>query len=188
MAYPQRGFGEQSPLSRRGGPRRPVHLRDGRQRERKVHAHPRHPVPRLLYELNGTRTTWAPHSALEGTEQLDKIIDIDQSPIRRTPPRSNPATYTGTFDMVRELFALTPDAKMRGYKNGRFSFNVDVGRSYSLQESGYYRITGCGPSNSKFPSPCAGLPSSKNSTVSASEFFFTANIIPSRRIPSLSVP
>jgi excinuclease ABC subunit A len=83
--------------------------------------------PRLLYELYGTRTTWAPHSSLEGTEQFDKVIDIDQSPIGRTP-RSNPATYTGTFDMVRELFAMTPDARVRGYKNGRFGARLSGAR------------------------------------------------------------
>jgi excinuclease ABC subunit A len=75
--------------------------------------------PRLMHEVYGTRGTWAPHQSLEGHEQIDKVIDIDQSPIGRTP-RSNPATYTGTFDMVRDLFALTPDAKQRGYKPGRF--------------------------------------------------------------------
>ncbi|MCK6633030.1 MAG: hypothetical protein L6Q31_11760 [Fimbriimonadaceae bacterium] len=95
--------------------------------------------PRLLYELYGTRTTWAPHSALEGTEQFDKVIDIDQSPIGRTP-RSNPATYTGTFDMVRELFAMTPDAKIRGYKNGRFSFNVKGGRCEACKGDGIIKI------------------------------------------------
>ena len=72
--------------------------------------------PRLMYEVYGTRTTWAAHESLEGFEGIDKVIDIDQSPIGRTP-RSNPATYTGTFDMIRELFAMTPDAKIRGYKN-----------------------------------------------------------------------
>ncbi len=95
--------------------------------------------PRLLYELYGTRTTWAPHLSLEGTEQFDKVIDIDQSPIGRTP-RSNPATYTGTFDMVRELFAMTPDAKIRGYKNGRFSFNVKGGRCEACKGDGIIKI------------------------------------------------
>lgn len=95
--------------------------------------------PRLMYEVYGTRTTWAAHESLEGFEGIDKIIDIDQSPIGRTP-RSNPATYTGTFDMIRELFAMTPDAKMRGYKNGRFSFNVKGGRCEACKGDGIIKI------------------------------------------------
>src|SRR6195952_4312044 len=79
--------------------------------------------PRLMYELHGTRSIWAAHDSLDGVDQIDKVIDIDQSPIGRTP-RSNPATYTGTFDMIRDLFSKTPDAKIRGYQQGRFSFNV----------------------------------------------------------------
>ena len=95
--------------------------------------------PRLMYEVYGTRTTWEPHDSLEGHEGIDKVIDIDQSPIGRTP-RSNPATYTGTFDMIRELFAMTPDAKMRGYKNGRFSFNVKGGRCEACKGDGIIKI------------------------------------------------
>ncbi len=95
--------------------------------------------PRLMYEVYGTRGSWEPHDSLEGHEPFDKVIDIDQSPIGRTP-RSNPATYTGTFDMIRELFALTPDAKMRGYKNGRFSFNVKGGRCESCKGDGIIKI------------------------------------------------
>ncbi len=95
--------------------------------------------PRLMYEVSGTRTTWAAHDSLEAFEGIDKVIDIDQSPIGRTP-RSNPATYTGTFDMVRELFAMTPDAKMRGYKNGRFSFNVKGGRCEACKGDGIIKI------------------------------------------------
>ncbi len=95
--------------------------------------------PRLMYEVYGTRGVWEPHDAVEGIEQVDKVIDIDQSPIGRTP-RSNPATYTGTFDMIRELFAMTPDAKMRGYKNGRFSFNVKGGRCESCRGDGIIKI------------------------------------------------
>ena len=72
-------------------------------------------------------------------EQLDKIIDIDQSPIGRTP-RSNPATYTGVFDMIRDLFAATPDAKARGYKKGRFSFNVKGGRCEACSGDGIIKI------------------------------------------------
>ena len=71
--------------------------------------------PRLMYEVYGTRTVWEPHDSVEGIDQLDKVIDIDQSPIGRTP-RSNPATYTGTFDMIRDLFSMTPDAKLRATK------------------------------------------------------------------------
>jgi len=95
--------------------------------------------PRLMYEVYGTRAVWQPHDDLEGHEGIDKVIDIDQSPIGRTP-RSNPATYTGTFDMIRELFALTPDAKMRGYKNGRFSFNVKGGRCEACKGDGIIKI------------------------------------------------
>ncbi len=95
--------------------------------------------PRLMYEVYGTRTVWAPHDALEGHEVFDKIIDIDQSPIGRTP-RSNPATYTGTFDMIRDLFSMTQDSKMRGYKSGRFSFNVKGGRCEACKGDGIIKI------------------------------------------------
>jgi len=95
--------------------------------------------PRLMFELHGTRTVWEPHDSLEGADQFDKVIDIDQSPIGRTP-RSNPATYTGTFDMIRELFALTQDSKVRGYKNGRFSFNVKGGRCEACRGDGVLKI------------------------------------------------
>jgi excinuclease ABC subunit A len=95
--------------------------------------------PRLMFEVYGTRGVWEPHDALEGHEPIDKVIDIDQSPIGRTP-RSNPATYTGTFDMIRELFALTQDAKLRGYKNGRFSFNVKGGRCENCKGDGIIKI------------------------------------------------
>jgi excinuclease ABC subunit A len=95
--------------------------------------------PRLMYEVYGTRQAWSPHKSVSGLDALDKVIDIDQSPIGRTP-RSNPATYTGTFDMIRELFAITPDAKMRGYKNGRFSFNVKGGRCEACRGDGIIKI------------------------------------------------
>lgn len=95
--------------------------------------------PRLMYETYGTRGVWSPHESLEGHEQIDKVIDIDQSPIGRTP-RSNPATYTGTFDMIRELFAKTPDAKLKGFKNGRFSFNVKGGRCEACKGDGIIKI------------------------------------------------
>ncbi|MBV6458371.1 MAG: UvrABC system protein A [Fimbriimonadaceae bacterium] len=95
--------------------------------------------PRLMYEIYGTRGTWEPHDSIEGLEGLDKVIDIDQSPIGKTP-RSNPATYTGTFDMIRDLFTLTPDAKIRGYKSGRFSFNVKGGRCEACKGDGIIKI------------------------------------------------
>ena len=95
--------------------------------------------PRLMYEVYGTRTVWEPHDSVSGLEHFDKVIDIDQSPIGRTP-RSNPATYTGTFDMIRELFAMTQDAKIRGYKNGRFSFNVKGGRCEACKGDGIIKI------------------------------------------------
>ncbi len=95
--------------------------------------------PRLMYDVYGTRGIWEPHDSVTGLESYDKVIDMDQSPIGRTP-RSNPATYTGTFDMIRELFAMTPDAKMRGYKNGRFSFNVKGGRCEACKGDGIIKI------------------------------------------------
>jgi excinuclease ABC subunit A len=95
--------------------------------------------PRLMYEVYGTRTVWAPHDEITGLDNFDKVIDIDQSPIGRTP-RSNPATYTGTFDMIRELFALTQDSKIRGYRNGRFSFNVKGGRCEACKGDGVLKI------------------------------------------------
>ena len=80
---------------------------------------------RLAKELNRAKTKPGLHKDIEGFDQLDKIIAIDQSPIGRTP-RSNPATYTGVFDQIRDLFAATADAKAKGYKKGRFSFNVKL--------------------------------------------------------------
>ena len=95
--------------------------------------------PRLQYEINKYRAVWQPHDAITGIEHLDKIVDIDQSPIGRTP-RSNPATYTGVFDLIRELFAKTADARMRGYKGGRFSFNVKGGRCEACKGDGILKI------------------------------------------------
>ena len=93
----------------------------------------------LAQELNGARTHPGAYRSLSGLEHLDKVIEIDQSPIGRTP-RSNPATYTGAFDGIRELFALTPDARMRGYKPGRFSFNVRGGRCEACRGDGIIKI------------------------------------------------
>lgn len=95
--------------------------------------------PRLMFELHGTKAVWGKHDSVEGLSQFDKVIDIDQSPIGRTP-RSNPATYTGAFDMIRELFALTSDAKIRGYQAGRFSFNVKGGRCEACKGDGILKI------------------------------------------------
>lgn len=94
---------------------------------------------RLAKELNRSRTIPGTHKSMEGIENLDKVIDIDQSPIGRTP-RSNPATYTGVFDQIRDLFAGTPDAKAKGYKKGRFSFNVKGGRCEACSGDGIIKI------------------------------------------------
>ena len=93
----------------------------------------------LARKLNRARTIPGKYKAIEGAEQLDKVIAIDQSPIGRTP-RSNPATYTGVFDQIRDLFAATPDAKSRGYKKGRFSFNVKGGRCEACSGDGIIKI------------------------------------------------
>ena len=93
----------------------------------------------LAKQLNRARTIPGIHKDIQGVEQLDKVIDIDQSPIGRTP-RSNPATYTGVFDQIRDLFASTADAKMRGYKKGRFSFNVKGGRCEACSGDGIIKI------------------------------------------------
>lgn len=93
----------------------------------------------LARKLNRARTIPGKFTRIDGMEQLDKVIDIDQSPIGRTP-RSNPATYTGVFDMIRDLFASTADAKARGYKKGRFSFNVKGGRCEACGGDGIIKI------------------------------------------------
>ena len=94
---------------------------------------------RLARDLNRARVIPGKHRAIKGIEQLDKVIDIDQSPIGRTP-RSNPATYTGVFDQIRDLFAATPDAKAKGYAKGRFSFNVKGGRCEACSGDGILKI------------------------------------------------
>jgi excinuclease ABC subunit A len=94
---------------------------------------------KLAAELNNARTKAGDHDRILGVEHLDKVINIDQSPIGRTP-RSNPATYTGVFDMIREVFAGTSEAKMRGYKSGRFSFNIKGGRCEACNGDGIIKI------------------------------------------------
>ena len=94
---------------------------------------------KLAHELNGARTKAGKHEDMIGIEQLDKVIDINQSPIGRTP-RSNPATYTGVFTDIREVFAQTNEAKMRGYNSGRFSFNVKGGRCEACEGDGIIKI------------------------------------------------
>nr|WP_277996023.1 excinuclease ABC subunit UvrA [Ammonifex degensii] len=93
----------------------------------------------LARELHGARELPGPYDRLEGLEHLDKVINVDQSPIGRTP-RSNPATYTGVFTEIRELFAMLPEAKVRGYKPGRFSFNVPGGRCEACRGDGIVKI------------------------------------------------
>ncbi len=93
----------------------------------------------MAKKLNRARCVPGKHDKILGLEQLDKVIDIDQSPIGRTP-RSNPATYTGVFDLIRDLFAATPDAKAKGYKKGRFSFNVKGGRCEACSGDGILKI------------------------------------------------
>ncbi len=95
--------------------------------------------PVLASRLNGARETFSDCDGIDGIENLDKVIQIDQSPIGRTP-RSNPATYTGVFTNIRELFAKTPEAQARGYKSGRFSFNVSGGRCENCQGDGIIKI------------------------------------------------
>jgi excinuclease ABC subunit A len=95
--------------------------------------------PALMKRLHGTAMRGGEYGSLTGAEHIDKVIDIDQSPIGRTP-RSNPSTYTGVLGDIRDLFSQTPDAKKRGYKAGRFSFNVKYGRCETCQGEGYIKI------------------------------------------------
>jgi len=96
-------------------------------------------APRLAQHFDGARDEPGPHASIEGLEHLDKAIHVDQSPIGRTP-RSNPATYTGVFTQIRELFAALPEARMRGYGPDRFSFNVKGGRCEACQGEGTLQI------------------------------------------------
>ena len=93
----------------------------------------------IAKELNGSNEKPGKCKGIKGINQIDKIINIDQSPIGRTP-RSNPATYTGVFDLIRDIFAETEEAKLRGYQKGRFSFNVEGGRCESCKGDGVHRI------------------------------------------------
>lgn len=95
--------------------------------------------PALMKRLHDSNTTVGAHTAIKGVEMIDKVIDIDQTPIGRTP-RSNPATYTGLFTEIRTLFASTPEAKMRGYTSGRFSFNIKGGRCETCSGDGFIKI------------------------------------------------
>ncbi len=95
--------------------------------------------PLLMHRLYGSHAVWGEHDAIHGLEYIDKVIDIDQSPIGRTP-RSNPATYTGVFDLIRDLFSKTQDARVRGYQPGRFSFNVKGGRCEACKGDGILKI------------------------------------------------
>ena len=95
--------------------------------------------PALMKKLHNSKVTILPHKSIEGLSNLDKVIDIDQSPIGRTP-RSNPATYTKTFDAIRNLFAMLPESKIRGYGPGRFSFNTKGGRCETCEGDGVLRI------------------------------------------------
>jgi excinuclease ABC subunit A len=95
--------------------------------------------PVLMHHTYGSHAVWGAHDSVTGLELIDKVIDIDQSPIGRTP-RSNPATYTGVFDLIRDLFSKTHDARVRGYEPGRFSFNVKGGRCESCRGDGILKI------------------------------------------------
>lgn len=114
-------------------------MRNGSIGQRQIQPCERGAEKTLLRDLNRARTRPGEHDEILGIDKLDKIIDIDQSPIGRTP-RSNPATYTGLFDLIRDVFAQTPDAKMRGYTNGRFSFNVKGGRCEACRGDGILKI------------------------------------------------
>ncbi|RKZ38029.1 MAG: hypothetical protein DRQ49_15265 [Gammaproteobacteria bacterium] len=97
--------------------------------------------PIAANQLNRANLDTTPYQAITGLELLDKVVDIDQSPIGRTP-RSNPATYTGVFSPIRELFAATPESRSRGYKPGQFSFNVKGGRCEACQGDGVIKVEG----------------------------------------------
>jgi excinuclease ABC A subunit len=118
---------------------RHLHLHHRRVRRRQVHLHHRDPLQGRRAPPEQRIDAPAPHDRIEGLEHFDKVIDIDQSPIGRTP-RSNPATYTGAFQPIRDWFAGLPEAKARGYGPGRFSFNVKGGRCEACQGDGLIKI------------------------------------------------
>ena len=104
-----------------------------------IDAGQRYSLPRTGQKLYRSREEPGAHKTISGAEQIDKVIRIDQSPIGRTP-RSNPATYTGVFAQIRDLYAMLPESRERGYKPGRFSFNVSGGRCEACQGEGQRRI------------------------------------------------
>jgi excinuclease ABC subunit A len=124
---------------RREDPARPPGRRDRRQRIGQEHARQRHPLQVAGAEFYRAADEPGAHDTIEGINLIDKVIEIDQSPIGRTP-RSNPATYTSLFTFIRELFAMVPEARTRGFKPGRFSFNVKGGRCEACQGDGVIAI------------------------------------------------
>ena len=131
---------EQPEGHRRADPARAVHDGDRRQRLREVDARQRHPLS-SRWRRRSIKAADEPgaHDRIDGIDLIDKVIEIDQSPIGRTP-RSNPATYTGLFTFIRDLFAMMPEAKARGFRPGRFSFNVKGGRCEACQGDGVIAI------------------------------------------------
>ena len=131
---------EQPQVGDRAVPARTLHLRHRGERQRQVDAGQRHPLPPAgPGPLPGQGRGPAKHEKVEGIQHIDKVIDVDQSPIGRTP-RSNPATYVGVFTDIRDLFAKLPEARIRGYKPGRFSFNVSGGRCEACSGDGMIKI------------------------------------------------
>ena len=130
---------EQSEEHRRAYSARNPRRGHGRQRVGQIHARQRHSYKSLARELYRAGDEPGAHDRIEGIQHVDKVIEIDQSPIGRTP-RSNPATYTGLFTFIRELFAMLPEAKARGFRPGRFSFNVKGGRCEGCQGDGVIAI------------------------------------------------